>query len=76
MRPKSLARELSGTVKEMLGTAQSLGSTVDGRRTLLSTSLTSNSSFNRVLILIRVLFTAAHDIIEAIDSGEIEIPSE
>jgi large subunit ribosomal protein L12e len=34
MRPKSLARELSGTVKEMLGTAQSLGSTVDGRREL------------------------------------------
>ena len=32
MRPKSLGKELSGTVKEMLGTCQSLGCTVDGRR--------------------------------------------
>ncbi|CAJ0968508.1 unnamed protein product [Ranitomeya imitator] len=31
MRPRSLARELSGTIKEILGTAQSVGCNVDGR---------------------------------------------
>ena len=31
MRPRSMARELSGTCKEVLGTAQSVGCTVDGR---------------------------------------------
>ncbi|KAL4609352.1 60S ribosomal protein L12 [Arapaima gigas] len=31
MRPRSIARELSGTIKEILGTAQSVGCTVDGR---------------------------------------------
>ena len=31
MRYKSLAKELSGTVKEILGTAQSVGCTVDGQ---------------------------------------------
>jgi len=31
MRPRSMARELSGTVKEVLGTAQSVGCTIDGR---------------------------------------------
>ncbi|XP_034835179.1 60S ribosomal protein L12 [Maniola jurtina] len=31
MRPRSMARYLSGTVKEILGTAQSVGCTVDGR---------------------------------------------
>ncbi|CAH2042620.1 unnamed protein product, partial [Iphiclides podalirius] len=31
MRPRSMARELSGTVKEILGTAQSVGCTIDGR---------------------------------------------
>ncbi|KAL7305719.1 60S ribosomal protein L12 [Trichogramma pretiosum] len=31
MRPRSMARELSGTVKEILGTCQSVGCTVDGR---------------------------------------------
>ncbi len=31
MRPRSMARELSGTVREILGTAQSVGCTVDGR---------------------------------------------
>ncbi len=31
MSNKSLARNLSGTVKEILGTAQSVGCTVDGR---------------------------------------------
>lgn len=30
MRFKSLAKNLSGTVKEILGTAQSVGCTVDG----------------------------------------------
>ena len=30
MRPRSLARNLSGTVKEILGTCQSVGCTVDG----------------------------------------------
>ena len=31
MRPRSMARELSGTIREVLGTAQSVGCTVDGR---------------------------------------------
>lgn len=31
MRPRSMARDLSGTVKEILGTAQSVGCTVEGR---------------------------------------------
>ncbi|XP_076139748.1 large ribosomal subunit protein uL11 isoform X1 [Alosa pseudoharengus] len=31
MRHRSIARELSGTVKEILGTAQSVGCTIDGR---------------------------------------------
>jgi large subunit ribosomal protein L12e len=30
MRPKSMARELKGTVREILGTAFSVGCTVDG----------------------------------------------
>ena len=31
MRPRSLAKEFSGTVCEILGTARSVGCTVDGR---------------------------------------------
>jgi large subunit ribosomal protein L12e len=31
MRPRSMARSLSGTMREILGTAQSVGCTVDGR---------------------------------------------
>ncbi|KAL8287284.1 hypothetical protein RQP46_003736 [Phenoliferia psychrophenolica] len=50
MRHKSLAKNLANVCKEILGTAQSVGCTVDGR--------------------------PAHDIIEAIDAGEIEVPSE
>ncbi|KAF9515481.1 hypothetical protein BS47DRAFT_1371996 [Hydnum rufescens UP504] len=50
LKPKSLAKELSGTVKEVLGTAQSIGCTIDGR--------------------------APHDIIDAINSGEIDVPEE
>jgi len=30
MRPRSLARDFSGTVREILGTAQSVGCTIDG----------------------------------------------
>ena len=30
MRPRSMARNMAGTVKEILGTAQSVGCTVDG----------------------------------------------
>ncbi|KZT61377.1 hypothetical protein CALCODRAFT_491176 [Calocera cornea HHB12733] len=50
MRSKSLAKNLAGTLKEMLGTAQSVGCTIDGR--------------------------PPHDIIEAIDAGEIDVPEE
>lgn len=50
MRPRSMARELSGTVREILGTAQSVGCTVDGR--------------------------PPHDIIDDINDGSIEVPSE
>merc|ERR1711890_140679 len=31
MRPRSMAKEFSGTMKEVLGTAQSVGCTVDGQ---------------------------------------------
>lgn len=31
MRPRSMARKLEGTVKEILGTCQSVGCTVDGQ---------------------------------------------
>jgi len=48
MKEKSLAKELSGCVKEILGTAQSIGCTVDGK--------------------------PPHDIIDGINSGEIEVP--
>lgn len=50
MRSKSLAKNLAGTVKEILGTAQSVGCTIDGK--------------------------PPHDVIEAIDDGEIEVPDE
>jgi len=50
MKSKSLAKDLSGTTKEILGTAQSIGCTVDGK--------------------------PPHDIIDAINSGEIEVPAE
>ncbi|PWN20500.1 putative 60S ribosomal protein L12 [Microstroma glucosiphilum] len=50
MRHKSFAKNLAGTVKEILGTAQSVGCTVDGQ--------------------------PPHDIIEGIDSGEVEVPDE
>ncbi|KAK4688171.1 large subunit ribosomal protein L12e, partial [Tremellales sp. Uapishka_1] len=50
MAHKSLAKNLAGGVKEILGTAQSVGCTVDGK--------------------------PPHDIIEAIDDGEIVVPDE
>ncbi|KAJ6603127.1 ribosomal protein L11 [Mycena sp. CBHHK59/15] len=50
MKFKSLAKDLSGCVKEILGTAQSVGCTIDGR--------------------------PPHDIIDDINSGEIEVPEE
>ena len=50
MRNRSGARALSGTCKEVLGTSQSVGCTVDGQ--------------------------APHDIIDSINSGDIEIPEE
>lgn len=31
MRPRSMSRQLSGTVKEILGTCQSVGCTIEGR---------------------------------------------
>lgn len=50
MRPRSFAKDLAGVVKEILGTAQSVGCRVDRR--------------------------PPHDVIEAIDEGEIEVPQE
>jgi large subunit ribosomal protein L12e len=50
MKTKSLARTLANCCKEILGTAQSVGCTVDGQ--------------------------PPHDIIDGINSGEIEIPDE
>lgn len=50
MRSKSLAKDLAGGVKEILGTAQSVGCTVDGK--------------------------PPHDVIDAINAGEIDVPEE
>ena len=50
MKSKLLAKELSGCVKEILGTAQSIGCTVDGQ--------------------------PPHDIVDGINSGVVEIPSQ
>ena len=48
MRERSLARNFSGTVKEILGTAQSVGCTIDG--------------------------DSPHNVIDRINSGELECP--
>merc|ERR1712126_550466 len=50
MRPRSMAREFSGVMKEILGTAQSVGCTVDGQN--------------------------PHDVIDGINDGSVECPSE
>ena len=50
MKSKSLAKDLAGGVKEILGTAQSVGCTVDGK--------------------------PPHDVIDAINAGEIDVPEE
>jgi large subunit ribosomal protein L12e len=50
MKDKSLAKNLAGGVKEILGTAQSVGCTIDGK--------------------------PPHDIIDAINAGEIDVPEE
>jgi len=50
MRPRSLAREFKGTVCEILGTARSVGCTIDGQ--------------------------APQDLIEQIQDGDFECPSE
>ena len=50
MRSKSLAKNLAGVAKEILGTCQSIGCTVDGQ--------------------------PPHDVIDGINSGEVEIPEE
>jgi len=50
MKYKSLSKDLAGGVKEILGTAQSVGCTIDGR--------------------------PPHDIIDAINAGEIDVPDE
>merc|ERR1712200_91721 len=50
MRPRSMAREVSGVMKEILGTAQSVGCTIDGMD--------------------------PHDVIDQINDGSVECPSE
>ncbi|MRA75917.1 50S ribosomal protein L11, partial [Bacillus thuringiensis] len=50
MSDRSMARTLAGTCKEILGTCQSVGCTVDGSH--------------------------PHDIIDGINSGDVEIPAE
>ena len=50
MKYKSLSKDLAGGVKEILGTAQSVGCTVDGR--------------------------PPHDVVDAINAGEIDVPDE
>jgi large subunit ribosomal protein L12e len=48
MRPRSMAKTLAGTVKEVLGTCQSVGCTVEGSH--------------------------PHEVIDKVNSGDIEIP--
>jgi len=50
MRPRSMARELKGTVKEILGTCQSVGCTVEGQH--------------------------PHDVVDQVNSGQVEIPAQ
>jgi large subunit ribosomal protein L12e len=50
LRPRSMSKEFSGVVKEILGTAQSVGCTVDGMN--------------------------PHDVIDGVNDGSIECPSE
>ncbi|KAL5007033.1 hypothetical protein ScPMuIL_015839 [Solemya velum] len=50
MRERSMSKYLSGTVKEILGTAQSVGCTIDRM--------------------------APHDVIDKVNSGEIEVPDQ
>merc|ERR1711862_836538 len=50
MRPRSMSKEFSGVMKEILGTAQSVGCTVDGQD--------------------------PHDVIDGINDGIIDCPSE
>ncbi|GFG37959.1 hypothetical protein Cfor_03848 [Coptotermes formosanus] len=50
MRERSMSRKMEGTVKEILGTCQSVGCTVEGKH--------------------------PHDVIEQINSGELEVPEE
>jgi len=50
MRPRSMAKEFSGVMKEILGTAQSVGCTIDGQD--------------------------PHDIIDGINDGTVDCPSE
>lgn len=50
MRERSMSRKMEGTVKEILGTCQSVGCTVEGRH--------------------------PHDVIDQINSGELEVPED
>merc|ERR1711864_44845 len=50
MRPRSMSHEFSGVMKEILGTAQSVGCTVDGQD--------------------------PHDVIDGINDGSVDCPSE
>ncbi|RZF44843.1 hypothetical protein LSTR_LSTR000795 [Laodelphax striatellus] len=50
MRPRSMSRKMEGTVKEILGTCQSVGCTVEGKQ--------------------------PHDVIDAINNGEMEVAEE
>ena len=50
MKPRSMAKEFSGVMKEVLGTAQSIGCTIDGM--------------------------TPHAVIDGINEGTIDVPSE
>jgi large subunit ribosomal protein L12e len=50
MKYKSLSKDLAGGVREILGTAQSVGCMVDGK--------------------------PPHDVIDAINAGEVDVPEE
>ena len=71
MRPRSMAKKLPGTVKEILGTNPSLCSVVDlSLELLLAIAGTAQS------VGCTVNGENPHDICDKVKSGEIEVPDE
>lgn len=71
MRPRSMARELTGTVREILGTCQSVGCTIDGDDAQemlrkVRTPLSHSGSFP---------VSSPHSLDPKVAEGEVDIPA-